>query len=52
MALFTNNAHTIYYHMDALDPVSLAQDSFSYPDYSVVQCKVYSAVLFSDTVSP
>ena len=36
MALLMNDAHIIYYHMDALWSVGLEWSYFSHPDYFVV----------------
>ena len=51
MALLVNDVHTIYYHMNALKSVGLAQSYVSHSDYLVVWCWV-CAVMFPDSVTP
>ena len=52
MALHMNEAHIIYHHMDSSWSMGLVQSYFSYPDYLVVHCWAYTAILFLNLINP
>ena len=51
MQLEPNNTHIIYCHIDATQPVGLAQTYFTYPDYLVIQGWIWTADLYPDTIN-
>ena len=46
-----DDAHIIYYHMNAFQSVVLACSYISHPNYLVVQCWISAVVLFPDLIN-